>query len=190
VVVVPFLHADRLAQKRRPALVSSDRTLARHGPICVEMITSADNAPWPSDTAIDDLKPAGFPEPSEVRPAKIACIEPGRIDRRGEGSTNCGQGCGTEAARNSWMMGFASLNPSHTLNAVGSGRTACGKHSTRFNRSARSRSCPPELRGRALRMFFEIVIVRSIAGASGGDSHVQSAALAAPGGRRGVQRAN
>lgn len=44
------------------------------------MITSADNAPWGS--AIDDLDRVGLPAPSVVRPAKIACIEPARIDRR------------------------------------------------------------------------------------------------------------
>ena len=82
VVVVPFPYADRLAEKRRPALVVSNRKLAAHGLIWLAMITSADNAPWPSDVTIADLNRAGLPAPSVVRPAKIACIEPGRIDRR------------------------------------------------------------------------------------------------------------
>jgi mRNA interferase MazF len=82
VVAVPFPYADRLAEKRRPALVISNRKLAAHGLIWVAMITSADNEPWPGDVAITDLKRAGLPAPSVVRPAKIACIEPGRIDRR------------------------------------------------------------------------------------------------------------
>jgi mRNA interferase MazF len=82
VVVVPFPYADRLAEKRRPALVISNRKLAIHGLIWVAMITSADNEPWSSDVAITDLKRAGLPAPSVVRPAKIACIEPGRVDRR------------------------------------------------------------------------------------------------------------
>src|SRR5687767_2839835 len=82
VVVVPFPYADRLAEKRRPALVISNRKLAIHGVIWVAMITSADNEPWSSDVAISDLKRAGLPAPSVVRPAKIACIEPVRIDRR------------------------------------------------------------------------------------------------------------
>jgi mRNA interferase MazF len=82
VVVVPFPYADRLAEKRRPALVISNRRLAIHGVIWVAMITSADNEPWPSDVAIADLKRAGLPAPSVVRPAKIACIERVRIDRR------------------------------------------------------------------------------------------------------------
>ena len=82
IVVVPFPYADRLAEKRRPALVISNRKLAVHGLIWVAMITSADNEAWSSDIAITDLKRAGLPAPSVVRAAKIACIEPGRIDRR------------------------------------------------------------------------------------------------------------
>jgi mRNA interferase MazF len=82
IVVVPFPYADRLAEKRRPALVISNRRLATHDLVWVAMITSADNAPWASDVAIDDLDRAGLPAPSVVRPAKIACIEPARIDRR------------------------------------------------------------------------------------------------------------
>ena len=82
IVVVPFPYADRLAEKRRPALVISNRKLGVHGLIWVAMITSADNEAWGSDVAIADLKRAGLPAPSVVRPSKIACIEPGRIDRR------------------------------------------------------------------------------------------------------------
>ena len=82
VVVVPFPYADRLAEKRRPALVISNHKLAAHGLIWVAMITSAENEAWSSDVTIRNSKHAGLPAPSVVRPAKIACIEPGRIDRR------------------------------------------------------------------------------------------------------------
>jgi mRNA interferase MazF len=82
VVVVPFPYADRLAEKRRPALVISNRKLAVHGVIWVAMITSAENERWSSDVAIADQAHAGLPAPSVVRPAKIACIDPNRIDRR------------------------------------------------------------------------------------------------------------
>ena len=82
VVVVPFPYADRLAEKRRPVLVISNHRLAAHGLIWVAMITSAVNESWSSDVTITDLNRAGLPAPSVVRPAKIACIEPGRIDRR------------------------------------------------------------------------------------------------------------
>ena len=43
VAVVPFPYADRLAEKRRPALVISNHKLAAHGLIWVAMITSAEN---------------------------------------------------------------------------------------------------------------------------------------------------
>src|ERR1700712_3034084 len=82
VVVVPFPYADRLAEKRRPALVISNRKLAPFGLIWVAVITSADKAPWSCDVAIADLARAGLPAPSVVRVAKIACIEPARIERR------------------------------------------------------------------------------------------------------------
>jgi mRNA interferase MazF len=81
IVVVPFPYADRLAEKRRPALVISDRKIAPFGLIWAAMITSAGNS-WACDIAIDDLDPAGLPAPSVIRVAKIACIEPARIERR------------------------------------------------------------------------------------------------------------
>jgi len=82
IVVVPFPYADRLAEKRRPALIISNRRLAPFGLIWVAMITSAENAPWPCDVTIVNLERAGLPAPSVVRTAKIACIEPARIERR------------------------------------------------------------------------------------------------------------
>jgi mRNA interferase MazF len=82
IIAVPFPYADRLAEKRRPALVISNRRLAAHGLIWLAMITSAENDAWPSDVGIGDFRRAGLPAPSVVRPAKIACIEPGRVDRR------------------------------------------------------------------------------------------------------------
>ena len=82
VVIVPFPYADRLAEKRRPALVISSPALAAFGLLWVAMITSAENEAWACDAAIRDLTRAGLPSPSVVRPAKIACIEPARILRR------------------------------------------------------------------------------------------------------------
>ena len=82
IVVVPFPYADRLAEKRRPALVISGAKLAPFGLVWVAMITSMENEPWPGDVAISDLNRAGLPAPSIVRPAKIACIEAERIERR------------------------------------------------------------------------------------------------------------
>jgi mRNA interferase MazF len=82
VVVVPFPYADRFAEKRRPALVISSRRVTACGLVWLAMITSADNEPWPSDIVIGDLRRAGLPAPSVVRPVKIACVEPARIQRR------------------------------------------------------------------------------------------------------------
>jgi len=82
VVVVPFPYSDRLAEKRRPALVISSSSLERYGVLWVAMITSAANEPWSCDVRIDDLHTAGLPSASVVRPAKIAAIEPTRVLRR------------------------------------------------------------------------------------------------------------
>jgi mRNA interferase MazF len=82
IVVVPFPYAGRLPEKRRPALVVSGPKLGRYGLVWVAMITSADNEPWPCDVAIANLDRAGLPAPSVVRPAKIACIGPARVERR------------------------------------------------------------------------------------------------------------
>ncbi len=82
VVIVPFPYADRLAEKRRPALVISAPALHAFGLLWVAMITSADNAPWECDVPVADLRRAGLPAASVVRPAKVACIEPSRVVRR------------------------------------------------------------------------------------------------------------
>ncbi|MCP5432757.1 MAG: type II toxin-antitoxin system PemK/MazF family toxin [Alphaproteobacteria bacterium] len=83
VVVVPFPYADRLAEKRRPALVvSNERLETAHGLVWLAMITSAKNAPWPEDVAINDLAEAGLPSASVVRPAKVATVDAARILRR------------------------------------------------------------------------------------------------------------
>ena len=81
--MLPFPYSDRLAEKRRPALVvSSERLLASFGLYWVVMITSAKNSPWKCDVPVADLRRAGLPAPSVIRPAKIACIEPDRIVRK------------------------------------------------------------------------------------------------------------
>ncbi|CAN5760721.1 hypothetical protein BH11GEM1_BH11GEM1_15990 [soil metagenome] len=82
VVVVPFPYSDRLAEKRRPALVVSGPPLAGFGVLWLAMITSAENPAWACDVPVVDLARAGLPAASVVRPAKIACVEPGRILRR------------------------------------------------------------------------------------------------------------
>jgi mRNA interferase MazF len=82
IVVVPFPYADRLAEKRRPALVVSTPEVAPYDLVWVVMITSATNRGWSCDVPVSDLKKAGLPAPSVVRPVKVACIDPARIVRR------------------------------------------------------------------------------------------------------------
>ena len=81
IVVVPFPYADRLAQKRRPALVVSNDDLHALGLIWAVMITSAKNSSHPRDFVLSDLARAGLSSPSIIRPTKIACLEPSRILR-------------------------------------------------------------------------------------------------------------
>ena len=82
VVVLPFPFSDRLAEKRRPALLISGDALHRgYGLLWVAMITSAKSTSWACDVVIEDLPAAGLSAPSVVRPAKIACIEAGRVVR-------------------------------------------------------------------------------------------------------------
>jgi len=82
-VVVPFPYADRLAEKRRPAVVVSAEALEkRHGLVWLAMVTSASNRRWHADVSISDLKLAGLPAPSLIRPAKIATADAARIARR------------------------------------------------------------------------------------------------------------
>ncbi len=82
IVVVPFPYSDQFAEKRRPALVVSNRGVAAEGFVWVVMVTSAKNPTMRHDLAIADLKRTGLSAPSVVRPIKIACIEPSRILRR------------------------------------------------------------------------------------------------------------
>ncbi|MDN5927354.1 MAG: type II toxin-antitoxin system PemK/MazF family toxin [Hyphomicrobiales bacterium] len=83
VVVLPFPYADRLAEKRRPALVVSSQELARrHGIVWVAMITSAENAGWEGDVEIADPFRSGLRAPSLIRPAKLATVDLARIIRR------------------------------------------------------------------------------------------------------------
>src|SRR5688572_529937 len=69
VVVVPFPYTDRLAEKRRPALVISSARLVRFGVVWIAMITSAENEPWACDVRIADIDRAGLPAASVIRPA-------------------------------------------------------------------------------------------------------------------------
>lgn len=66
-VVVPFPFTDRLASRRRPALVvSSPSFQAQIGQSILAMITST-LATWPSDVPIQDWRDAGLRVPCKVR---------------------------------------------------------------------------------------------------------------------------
>ena len=68
VVRVPFPFTDRLAQKRRPALVLSQPGFQQAcGHLLLAMITSAHQSTWPFDWPIEDLQTAGLRQPCVVR---------------------------------------------------------------------------------------------------------------------------
>jgi mRNA interferase MazF len=76
IVRVPFPYVERPVRQHRPALVIAAGDLAeKHGLVWVTMVTSAANRGWHGDVEISDLRMAGLPVPSVVRPAKLATIE-------------------------------------------------------------------------------------------------------------------
>jgi mRNA interferase MazF len=84
IVKVPFPYTDRPVRQRRPALVvAAGEIEAAHGLLWLVMITSAENRGWPGDVGISDLRAAGLPAPSIVRPAKIATVDARDAQRLG-----------------------------------------------------------------------------------------------------------
>lgn len=82
ILVLPFPYSDRLAEKRRPAVVVSKPAFERaHGLVWVAMVTSDRGSGRADDVPIGDLARAGLPAASVVRPVKIATIEPSRVVR-------------------------------------------------------------------------------------------------------------
>ena len=69
IVVVPFPFTDRMAEKRRPALILSDseKFSKPTGYYVLAMITSRKNPSWPLDTVITHKKKTGLDAPSKVR---------------------------------------------------------------------------------------------------------------------------
>ena len=82
VVVVPFPYSDRLAEKRRPALVVSapplNDVLDR---LWVAMITSAGGSLIYGDLEVWNLTAAGLPAASILRASKLATIDRDRVLR-------------------------------------------------------------------------------------------------------------
>jgi len=86
VVVVPFPYSDRLAEKRRPALVVSTARLEEElGRVWVAMITTDRGGRQHGDSSITDLAAAGLPVRSIVRASKLATIEVERVIRKAGG---------------------------------------------------------------------------------------------------------
>jgi mRNA interferase MazF len=84
VVAVPFPFVERPVTVRRPSVVLARPPSGnRHPLLWVMMITSAENERWPGDIVISDLRAAGLPEPSVIRPAKMAVIEALGLERKG-----------------------------------------------------------------------------------------------------------
>lgn len=81
VVVVPFPYSDRLAGKRRPALVVSHPDLPSIlGRVWVAMITSVPGGSL-GDVALRDLAEAGLPTASILRASKLATLDASRVIR-------------------------------------------------------------------------------------------------------------
>lgn len=82
VVIVPFPYSDRLAEKRRPAIVVSSGALHAEAEIVwVAMVTTTPPRSM-HDFRLVDLSPTGLAVSCGVRPAKLAAIESSRILRR------------------------------------------------------------------------------------------------------------
>lgn len=83
VVVVPFPFTDQRTTKVRPAVIVSTDSLSKHnGKYVLAMITSASNAAQYGDVSISDIKTAGLPVASAVRPSKLAVIEESDLHKR------------------------------------------------------------------------------------------------------------
>lgn len=82
IVVVPFPFSDKLAEKRRPALVVSGDLLSQEGMVWLVMITSARKTKGAHDCAIPDPFACGLNVACVVRPTKMTGVEPTRILRR------------------------------------------------------------------------------------------------------------
>jgi mRNA interferase MazF len=100
VVVVPFPFVDAARSKPRPALVlSNDRFNRQNGHSVLAMITRATHTQWPSDHAIEDLRPTGLRDASVVR-FKVFTLDnrilERRIGRLGDGDA---RGCGAALRR-------------------------------------------------------------------------------------------
>jgi len=80
VVVVPFPFTDRLATKRRPAVLLSRRGTLREGQAILAMVTSSTFESWASDVELHDRTSAGLTVACRVR-FKVFTLDEGQIVR-------------------------------------------------------------------------------------------------------------
>jgi mRNA interferase MazF len=80
VVVVPFPFTDRLAAKRRPAVVLSRPGALSPGRAILAMVTSSFSETWPLDVPLLDLSAAGLAVPCLVR-LKLFTLDEDQIVR-------------------------------------------------------------------------------------------------------------
>jgi mRNA interferase MazF len=82
IVVVPFPYSGQLAEKRRPAVVVSNRVFNTSQPVLwIAMVTSSTRKSWAGDLPLP-ITESGLGKPSIIRTAKIATVEPQRIVRK------------------------------------------------------------------------------------------------------------
>lgn len=81
VVVVPFPFTDKLASKRRPAVVLSHPATLAAGQAILAMITSSTFEAWASDVEIGERQTAGLTAPCRVR-MKVFTLSEDQILRR------------------------------------------------------------------------------------------------------------
>jgi mRNA interferase MazF len=67
VIVVPFPFTEKGGDKRRPALVISQKGFNENGHTLLAMITTRSHRPWPGDTRISEPDSAGLHLPCIVR---------------------------------------------------------------------------------------------------------------------------
>ena len=94
VVVVPFPFVDAARTKPRPALVLSNTAFNRANRHTVlAMITRAAHTQWPSDHAIEDVRPTGLRAASVVR-FKVFTLDNRILQRRiGQLGSDDARGC-------------------------------------------------------------------------------------------------
>jgi mRNA interferase MazF len=85
VVRVPFPFSDRLAQRRRPAVVLSPAAFQQSsGHLLLAMITTARQSSWPLDWPIEDLQATGLNQPCLIRLKLFSLDERLILGRQGE----------------------------------------------------------------------------------------------------------